>query len=96
MAHFNATKADSIRQQNGEFLKDYVAQFKVTMLEIYHLDESVAMLGLKKGLRTSRFTYSLDKTYPKSYLEMMTRMQNMDEGALTQQETNGKTKKKQA
>lgn len=65
MAYFNTSRRmpqdlDSlffIYQQEGESLKDYVAYFKVATLEVYHLDESMAMLALKKGLRTSSPTH---------------------------------------
>lgn len=46
-----------------ETLKDFVARFKEAILDIYHLDKSVAMLALKKELYPSRFTNSLDKTF---------------------------------
>lgn len=65
----------------------YVARSKVAILEVYNLDESMAMLGMKRGLRTSCFIYSLEKTHPKSYSEMLACMQKyicMDERALTQ------------
>lgn len=82
MAHFNASwkmlwEFDSlffVCQQDRESLNDYMARFKVATLEVYNLNEFVAMLVMKKGLRTSHFTYLLDKTHPKSYLEMLTRM----------------------
>lgn len=48
------------------------ARFKMTMLEIYNLNESMTMLALKRELRPSQFIYSLDKTYPKSYSESLT------------------------
>lgn len=70
VAHFNAchkilreaNSLFSVCQQDGKSLKDYVAWFKIAMLEVYYLDEFVAMLTLKRGLRPYRFTYSLDKT----------------------------------
>lgn len=52
-------------------MKDYIVQFKLAILEIYNLDESVAMLAMKRGLRSSRFIYSLDKTYLKSYSKLL-------------------------
>lgn len=52
----------SVCQRDKELLKDYVAQFKVATLEIYHLDEFVAMMALKCRLLPSHLTYSLDKT----------------------------------
>lgn len=49
-----------------------MARFKSAALEIYHLDESMAILAIKRGLCTSCFTYFLDKKHPKSYLELLT------------------------
>lgn len=69
------------------------------MLEVYNLDKSMVMLALKRGHCPSHFTYSLDKTFFKSYSEMLARAQkyiHADEGALTQHEINEKSKKKQA
>lgn len=56
-------------------MKEYIDRFKSATLEIYNMDESIAMLALKRGLRSFRFTYSLDKTYPKSYSELLTHAQ---------------------
>lgn len=80
-------------------LNDYMACFKVAMLEIYHLDELVAMLAMKRELHPSQFTYSMDKTYPKFYLELLVHAHKyicIEEGALTRQEADKKLKKKQA
>lgn len=48
-----------------------MAQFKVATLEVYNLDESIAILIMKRGLRTFHFMYLLDKTHLKSYLEVL-------------------------
>lgn len=58
VAHFNTSQRMphepeslfSIYQQDRELLKDFVARLKVVMLNIYHLDELVAMLAMKTGL----------------------------------------------
>lgn len=79
MAYFNASQRMpwesnnffSLQQQDRELLKDYVTQFKVATLEIYNLDELMAMLAMKRGLHSSQFNFSLDKTYPKSYSELL-------------------------
>jgi len=47
----------------------------VATLEIPDLNEHVAMPALKKGLRTSRLTFSLDKKFSKSYAELLSRAQ---------------------
>lgn len=43
----------SVPQQDQEPLKDYMARFKVAALKVHNLDESVAMLSMKRGLRIS-------------------------------------------
>lgn len=65
----------SIRQQNGKLLKDYVAQFKIATIKIYNLDEPIAIIAMKRRFRSSRFTYFLDKIYPKSYSKLLTHAQ---------------------
>lgn len=87
----------SIRQWDEKSLKDYVARFKSAILEIYDLDEHVAMLASKRGLRSSKFTYSIYKTYPRSYLELLTCAQKyiwVEEVVVVQQETDGKPRRK--
>lgn len=67
------------------------------MLEIYHLDELMAMLSMKRWLHPSGFIYLLDKTYSKSYLELLTHAQKyicIKEGARTWKKIDGKPKKK--
>lgn len=74
-------------------MKDYMAQFKVAILEVYHLDNSLAMLVLKWGLPPSRLTYSLDKIPAKSYLEVLADAKkyiHADKGALSRCEARGK------
>lgn len=106
MAYFNASRKMpqdpdnlfSICQWAGESLKEYMVRFKTAMMEIYHLDEVVAMPAMKR-LHPSRFIYSLDKTYFMSYLELLTCTQKyirVEKGALTWCEADGKLKRKQA
>ena len=79
MAHFSAHRwmphePDSlfaIRQQDRESLRDFLARFKAATLEVDHLDNLVAMSALKRGLRISRLTYSLDKNLVRSYAEVL-------------------------
>lgn len=47
-------------------------RFKLVMLEVYNLDQSVAMLAMKRGFHTSYFTCSMDKKHSRSYLELLT------------------------
>ena len=65
-------------------MKGFVAHFNMATLEIIDLNEYVAMSTLKKGLKQSRFTYSLDKPFPKTYSELLARASKYiraDEGA---------------
>ena len=74
----------SVVQGEKESLKDFVARFNAATLEITDLNEVVAMSALKKGLKQSRFTYSLDKTFLKTYPELLARASKyiwVDEGA---------------
>ena len=64
-----------LHQNEGESLRDYISRFNAATLEIPDLNEHVAMSALKKGLRTSRLTFSLDKKFPKSYAELLSRAQ---------------------
>ena len=74
----------SLVQGEKESLKDFVARFNTATLEITDLNEYVAMSALKKGLKQSRFTYSLDKIFPKTYSELLalaSKYIRADEGA---------------
>ena len=80
-------------QGEKESLKDFMARFNTATLEITDLNEVVAMSAFKKGLKQSRFTYSLDKTFPKIYSELLARASKYiraDEGAASRRETEGK------
>lgn len=69
----------------------------MAMFEIYNMDEFVAMLAMKRELHLSRFIYSLDKTYPKSYSKLLAYVQKYiraKEGAVIQREDNNKSRKK--
>lgn len=79
-------------------MKDYVAQFKMAMLEVYYLDEFVAMLDLKRRLHPSRLTYFMDKTPPKSYSEILAHMEYIDvnEEAFIQHEADKKFRNNKA
>ena len=78
-------------------MKDFVARFNTATLEITDLNEYVAMSALKKGLKKSRFTYFLDKTFRKTYSELLARANKYiraDEGAASRRETEGKKEAK--
>lgn len=63
----------SIWQQDRESLWDFVVYFKSTTMNVYNLDEFVAMLVMKRGLCFSLFTYSLDKKSSRSYSKLLLR-----------------------
>nr|XP_010931505.1 uncharacterized protein LOC105052403 [Elaeis guineensis] len=65
----------SIKQREGESLRDYIAYFNTVTLEVYNLNQDAAMVATAQGLHGSRFTYSLDKTAPKSFFEFLVRAQ---------------------
>lgn len=54
----------------GELLRDYIAHFNVAALEVKDLDKSMAMSTLKWELRISRLTFSLDKSFPRNYVDL--------------------------
>ena len=60
----------SIKQKEGESLHSYLDRFNTAILEVRNLDQSVAMTALKGGLQRSKLRFSLQKTYPKSWLAL--------------------------
>ena len=65
-------------------LRHFVARFNTATLEVRDLNEDMAISAMKRGLRASRFTYSLDKTLPRTYAELLERAykyMRTDEGA---------------
>ena len=54
-------------------LRHFVMRFNVAMLEVRDLNEDMAILAMKHGLRASRFTYSLDKTLLRTYAKLLER-----------------------
>ena len=101
VAHFNTSRRlprtsnslFSIKQGETEIFRDFVARFNVAMLEVRDLNENMAIAAMKKGLRGSRFTYSLDKTLPRTYAELLKRAykyMRTDEGVSDRCQTEGK------
>ena len=59
-------------------------RFNTAMLEVRDLNEDMAISAMKRGLKGSRLTYSLDKTIPRTYAELLERAykyMHADEGA---------------
>ena len=89
----------AIKQQDKESLRDFIVWFKAATLEVDHLDDPVAMLALKRGLRISRLTYSLDKNPVRFYAELLIRAEKYiraDEGASSRREAKTKLSNKKA
>ena len=92
MAHFSTSRKPprtsdslfSLKQGENETLRHFVARFNAATLEVRDLNEDMAVSAMKRGLRSSRFTYSLDKTLPRTYAELLERAykyMRADEGA---------------
>ena len=47
-----------------------MACFNAAILEIWDLDESMAIAAIKWGLCSFKFTYSLDKMLLRTYIEL--------------------------
>ena len=79
VAHFSTSRKPprtsdslfSLKQGENETLRHFVAQFNATTLEVRDLNEDMAVSAMKHRLRASRFTYSLDKTLPQTYAELL-------------------------
>ena len=52
-------------------LRDFVARFNTTTLEVRDLNEDMAISTMKRGPRGSKFSYSLDKTFFQIYAELL-------------------------
>ena len=80
-------------------MKDFIARFKAATLEVDHLDDLVAMSALKRGLRISRLTYSLDKNPARSYAKVLIRVEKYirtDEGASSRRKAETKSSNEKA
>ena len=83
----------SIKQDEGETLRDLMVHFNTTTLEVQDLNENMAILIIKRGLRESRFTYTLNKTLPQTYAELLEHTYKYiyaDECTTDQRQTEGK------
>ena len=54
-------------------MRDFAAHFNTATLEIRDLNEDMTISAMKKGLKRSRFTYSLDKIFFRTYAELLKR-----------------------
>lgn len=53
----------NIRLRKGKSLHAYLSRFNMATLEVYNLDQFMAMTILKRGLPKNTFLFSLKKTY---------------------------------
>ena len=63
----------NVKQREGESIRSYFNRFNVAILEVHDLDQSVAMASLKDGLLKNGLRYSLEKTYPYDFIDMLAR-----------------------
>ena len=74
-----------------------MARFNVATLEVRDLNEDMAISTMKRGLRGSRFTYSLNKTLSRIYTELLEHAYkyiHTDEAAFDRHQTDRKDQKK--
>ena len=79
MAHFSTSRRSSrtfdslfsIKQSETKTLRDFIARFNTATLKVRDLNKDMTISTMKRGLRGSRFTYSLDKTLPQIYAELL-------------------------
>ena len=50
-----------------------MARFNMITLEIRDLNEDMTISAMKRGLKGSKFTYSLDKILPQTYVKLLER-----------------------
>ncbi|XP_014679194.1 PREDICTED: uncharacterized protein LOC106819047 [Priapulus caudatus] len=63
----------NIRQREGESIRAYINRFNVAVLEVWNLDQSVAMAALKGGLQKNDLLFSLEKKYPRDFADLLAR-----------------------
>ncbi|XP_023889848.1 uncharacterized protein LOC112001909 [Quercus suber] len=85
----------TVRQQEGESLRDYVKRFNKAVLEIDEADDQVIITTFQAGLNNPDFIFSLGKTPPTSMTNLLFKAQKYMNGedALTAKGLMGKRKK---
>ncbi|XP_052172145.1 uncharacterized protein LOC127788065 [Diospyros lotus] len=63
----------SMKQNQGEPLKDFVSRFNMEALSIENFDHSVAMVAFQNTLRSCPFAQSLSKTPPSAFTDILGR-----------------------
>ena len=66
-----------MKQQKGEFLRDYAARFNAATLEVKNFNESVAMIALKQRFKSNCLIFSLNKKYLDNYEQMLIEYRSM-------------------
>ena len=61
----------NIKQREGESIRAYVNRFNVATLEVWNLDQSIAMAALKGGLQKNNILFFLEKKYPKDFADLL-------------------------
>lgn len=61
----------SLKQEEGETFRSYVAYFNIATLEVKNLNEFITMSTLKRGLQNDCLAFSLDKNFSRSYTELL-------------------------
>ncbi|XP_052177503.1 uncharacterized protein LOC127791560 [Diospyros lotus] len=61
----------SMKQNQGEPLKDFVSHFNMEALSIGNFDHSVAMVAFQNALRLGPFAQSLAKTPPITFMDIL-------------------------
>ena len=87
----------TVRQQEGETLREYVKRFNKAMLEIDEANNQVIMATFQAGLNNPDLVFSLGKTPPTSIIDLLFKAQNYMNGedALIAKGLMGKWKKKE-
>ena len=63
----------NVKQNHGEFLRDFIARFNEKTLSIDEFDQRITMVALHNGLRVGSFAQSLAKTPPCTFTEVLAR-----------------------
>ncbi|XP_073107292.1 uncharacterized protein [Elaeis guineensis] len=79
VAHFSTSRRPSqisdslfsIKEKETETLRDFMARFNTAILEVRDLNKDMAVSAMKRDMRGSRFSYSLDKTLLQTYAKLL-------------------------
>ena len=64
-----------IKQKEEKLLRSYLGRFNAAILKVRNLDQSVVMTALKDRLLKNRLRYSLEKSYPCDFADMLARVE---------------------